>query len=83
MHKSILYHWFEPDGYHKLTCQSTHEWDDTPGNQFNVNIYYTGELVATAKYDAAKFSRRAAELEAIAWFGSEIHPILNYSSYEP
>lgn len=78
MHKSVFYHWYKPQGYHRITCRSTHESDDTPGNKFIVCIYYTGEFLATATYDAAQFSRVDAEQAAIAWFGREVHPKLSY-----
>lgn len=68
--KTILYHWYEPDGYHKFTFENTKLWDDSPENQFNICVYFEGELLASTTVDAPQtcHPRSSVEKLSIKWF---------------
>lgn len=50
--KTVFYRWYNPNGYHKFTCENTQEWDKSPGNQFKICVYFEGELLASTEVDA-------------------------------
>lgn len=70
--KTVLYHWYEPDGYHQFTFENTKLWDDSLENQFNICVYFEGELLATITVDAPQTSNPRLDTEklAIEWFQS-------------
>ncbi|MEG4286270.1 hypothetical protein QUB68_24375 [Microcoleus sp. A006_D1] len=64
--KTVFYRWYEPDGYHKFTFENTKLWDDSPGNQFKICVYFEGELLLSTLIDTPKTINPRGEVEKIA-----------------
>jgi|GEM_PF-4949807 len=70
--KTTFFTWIEPHGYHRFDLFSTTEFDDSPGNQFKVEVYFDQKLVGETTIDAPKTynPRQYANRIAKDWFGS-------------